>query len=530
MRLHCRRVALPLIAVLLFSISTLSQSLPPDLDSYVERTMKTFEVPGLAVAVVKDGKVLLTKGYGVRDVGKPDRVDEHTLFGIASNSKAFTAAALAMLIDEGKLKWDDPINIYLPWFQLYDPYVSHELTLRDALSHRSGLGLGAGDLMFFPPSTLTRDQILQHARYIKPASSLRSKYAYSNIMFIAAGQVIPAITGKSWDDFIRERIFSPLGMTDSVTSTEAVLAGKNHVAPHSKIDGSVVAVNWQGMDNAAPAGAIASSVSDLSKWLLLQLNTGKTADGRQLFSEKRSNEMWSPNTIVPTGEPPKPLAALKANFADYGLGWFLRDYHGRKLVYHTGGLTGQVSKTLLVPKENLGIVVLTNQESSGAFESIVYHLLDYYLQLPTPDWVADFKEARDIREKEATETENKMKLLRVAASHPSLELPQYAGDYRDPWYGLTTIGFENGGLTMKFSHTPSMVGDLRHWQHDTFIVHWRDNTIPDAYITFALRPDGSVDNVKMEPVSPLADFSFDFQDLYLTPVPKPTVPAQNVGK
>jgi hypothetical protein len=284
------------------------------------------------------------------------------------------------------------------------------------------------------------------------------------------------------------------------------------------------------MDNAAPAGAISSSVSDLSKWLQLQLNHGKLSDGTQIFSEKRSNEMWSPATIVPIGDQPKPLAALKPNFANYGLGWFLRDYHGRKLVYHTGGLTGQVSKTLLIPEEKLGIVVLTNQESSGAFESIIYHLLDYYLQLPNTDWIAAFKEARDIREKEAAETENKMKLLRVASSHPSLELPQYTGDYRDAWYGLSTIKFESGGLVMSFSHTPSMVGDLKHWQHDTFVAHWRDKTITDAYITFALKPDGSVDNVKMEPVSPLADFSFDFQDLYLTPVPKPAAPAQSVGK
>jgi CubicO group peptidase (beta-lactamase class C family) len=524
-----RRYLLPLI-LLLLSTAILAQSVPPDLDNYVERTIKTFEVPGIAVAVVKNGKVLLTKGYGVREIGKPAPVNEHTLFGIASNSKAFTAAALAMLMDEGKLKWDDPISTYLPWFQLYDPYVTRELTIRDALSHRSGLGLGAGDLMFFPPSSLTREEILRHARYIKPASSLRSKYAYSNIMFIAAGQVIPAVTGKSWDDFIRERIFTPLGMTDSVTSTDAVLASANHVAAHSKIEGHVTAVNWQGMDNAAPAGAIASSVSDLSKWVLLQLNRGKTADGKELFTAKRSAEMWSPTTIVPIGEQPKPLSALKPNFANYGLGWFLRDYHGRKLVYHTGGLTGQVSKTLLLPEENLGIVVLTNQESGGAFESIVYHVLDYYLQLPNTDWVANFKEARDIREKEAAETENKMRLLRAAASHPSLELSQYAGEYRDAWYGPSTITFENAGLTMKFSHTPSMIGELKHWQQDTFVVHWRDHTIPDAYITFALRPDGKVDNVKMEPVSPLADFSFDFQDLYLTPVPKPDLPAQSVGK
>lgn len=525
-----RRSAFIFLVALCFATFSFAQSPPADLHSWVERTMHEFQVPGAAVAVVKDGKLVYAKGFGVRELGKPEKVDEHTLFGIASNSKAFTAAALAMLVDEGKLKWDDPITAYLPWFAVNDPYITRELTIRDTLSHRSGLGLGAGDLMFFPPSTLTRDQILQRTRFIKPASSLRSKYAYNNIMFLAAGQVVPAVSGKSWDDFIRERIFQPLKMNESVTSVEAALENANHASPHSKIDGKVVPITWQGMDNAGPAGAIASSVSDLSKWMLLQLNHGTTAEGKELFSQKRSREMWAPATIVPISDPPKPLAATRPNFACYGLGWFLRDYHGRKLVYHTGGLTGQVSKTLLVPEEKLGIVVLTNQEQGGAFEAIIYHLLDQYLDLPKTDWTASFSEARKIREKEADEKEQKARLARVANSRPSLDLGGYAGEYKDPWYGTATIELAGGGLVMKFSNSPTMMGDLKHWQYDSFVVHWRDRTIPDAYLWFGLRPDGSIESVKMEPVSPLADFSFDFQDLNLAPVPKPAVQVHAAGQ
>jgi CubicO group peptidase (beta-lactamase class C family) len=516
-----RSSSLLLVFICFFASFSFAQSLPSDIDAWADRTLKEFQVPGLAIAVVKNGKVVMAKGYGVREIGKPAKVDEHTLFGIASNSKAFTTASLAMLVDEGKLKWDDPLTKYLPWFAVADPYVTHELTVRDSVSHRSGLGLGEGDLMFFPPSTLTRDQILQQARYLKPASSMRSKYAYSNIMFLAAGQVIPAISGKSWDDFIRERIFTPLGFTDSVTNVPAVLKSTNHVSPHSLIDDKVTAVDWQGMDNAGPAGAISASVSDLSKWMILQLDRGKIANGKQLFSEKRSAEMWSPTTIVPVSDPPAPIAATKPNFVCYGLGWFLRDYHGRKLVYHTGGLTGLVSKTLLVPEENLGIVVLTNAEQSGAFESMIYHVLDGYLNLPPTDWITAFHQAREIVEKEAHEKETKEKALRVGASQPSLELAKYAGDYQDAWYGPINITVENGRLVMNFTNTPSMVGDLDHWQHDAFIAHWRDKTIPDAYVWFALAPDGSIENIHMKPVSDLADFSFDYQDLLIKPVEKP---------
>ena len=228
--------------------------------------------------------------------------------------------------------------------------------------------------------------------------------------------------------------------------------------------------------------------------------------------------MWSPQTILPTGDPPPPLARLKANFADYALGWALRDYHGRKLIGHTGGVAGFVSRVMLVPEENLGVVILTNAEEDGAFDAILYHVLDHYFQLPPTDWIAAFKSVKDTEEKEAAEIMKKAEAARDADSKPSLPLEKYAGVYSDAWYGPITIRTENGGLIITFDHTPSMIGDLQHWQHDTFKAHWRERTIEDAFVTFSLNPDGTIDSARMAAVSPLADFSFDYQDLLLKPV------------
>ena len=284
--------------------------------------MKTFDVPGVAVAIVKDGAVVLAKGYGVRKLGESATVDSHTLFGIGSNTKAFTTAALGILVDEGKLSWDDRVADRLPGFQMYDPYVTHEMTIRDLLTHRSGLGLGAGDLLFFPPSTYTRDEIIAKLRYIKPESSFRSKYAYDNLLYMVAGQIIPAVTGKQWQDFIKERIFAPVGMTDSNTSVADFLPGGDFAAPHSEVEGKLQPIAAAQIDNVAPAGAINSSVSDMAKWMIVQLGGGQLPGGqRRLFSQRVSKELWTAQTILPVNDLPPALAALQTNFAAYGLGW-----------------------------------------------------------------------------------------------------------------------------------------------------------------------------------------------------------------
>ncbi len=508
-----------IILLAVAAVSASGQTAPPaDLDSYVADSMRTFDVPGMAVAIVKDGKVIVAKGYGVRKLGDPRPVDERTMFGIGSNTKAFTTAALASLVEAGKLSWDNPVYQRLPGFVMYDPYVSHEMTIRDLLTHRSGMGLGEGDLLFWPHSTYTRDEIIYKLRFMKPASSFRSHYAYDNLLYMTAGQIIPAVTGVSWDDYIRQRIFAPLGMNHSNVSNAEFQPSDNYSFPHQRLGGKLQVIPFEVLDNAGPAGSINSCAADMARWVQLQLNRGKFVDHEgRLFSEQQSKEMWSPQTILPISDPPPPLAALKANFADYALGWTLRDYHGRKLVGHTGGVAGFVSRVMLVPEENLGVVVLTNAEEVGAFDSILYHILDHYFGLPPADWIGAFKSVRNTQEKEAADAMKKAEGARAANSKPSLPLEKYAGTYNDAWYGPVTIRGGNGGLIITFDHTPTMVGDLQHWQYDTFKAHWRDHTIEDAFITFSLKPDGSIESARMAAVSPLADFSFDYQDLLLKP-------------
>lgn len=511
-------VLLAILTSSAFAQSTAPNGPPADLDAYVASSMKTFDVPGMAVAIVKDSKILVAKGYGVRKVGDPTPVDEFTMFGIGSNTKAFTTAALATLVDEGKLSWDDPVYQRLPGFVMYDPYVSHEMTIRDLLTHRSGMGLGEGDLLFWPHTTYSRADVIYKLRFMKPKSSFRSHYAYDNLLYMTAGQIIPAVTGTSWDDYIRQHIFASLGMTHSNVSNTEFKAGDDYAFPHLNFDGKLQVIPFGDLDNAGPAGAINSCAADMAKWVQLQLNHGKYVDrdGR-LFSEQRSKEMWSAQTILPIEDPPAPPAELKANFADYALGWRLRDYRGRKLVGHTGGVGGFVSRVMLVPQENLGVVILTNAEEDGAFDAILYHVLDHYFQLPPTDWIAAFKTVRDKDESDAAEAIKKAESARDANSKPSLPLAKYAGVYNDAWYGTITIREENGGLVISFDHSPTMVGDLQHWQYDTFKAHWRVHTIEDAFVTFSLNPDGSIDSARMAAVSPLADFSFDYQDLLLKP-------------
>ena len=498
-------------------------SAPPDLDAYVARVLKEFEVPGLAIAIVKDGKVVLNKGYGVRRLGEPALVDEQTLFGIASNTKAFTAAALAILVDEGKINWDDPVTKSLPGFQMYDPYVTREMTIRDLLTHRSGLGLGAGDLLFFPPTSFTRDEIVARLRFIKPATSFRSRYAYDNVLYLVAGQVVAAVSGKSWDNFIKERIFAPLGTSASNTSVKDLRPGGNFVSPHQKVEGRLQPVPYMNLDNTAPAGAINSNVAEMAKWVIAQLDEGAINNGqngnRQLFSRRQSREMWSAQTPIPVGNPPPPLSALRTNFSAYGLGWVLNDYRGRKVVSHSGGLAGMVSRVRMVPDLKLGIVVLTNQEAGGAMEAITFHVIDHYLQAPETDWVSGFRAVAEQQLAQAKEVEKKQSAVRNPDSKPSLSLAKYAGRYNDAWYGEVTIALEAEKLVLRFSRTPGLVADLEHWQYDTFVARWRDRSLnADAFVTFALKPDAGIEQVKMVPVSPLTDFSFDFQDLLFIPV------------
>jgi CubicO group peptidase (beta-lactamase class C family) len=494
---------------------------PADIDRYVSQVLKDFDVPGIGLAIVKDGKVVVAKGYGVRKLGDATSVDARTLFGIASNTKAFTATALALLVEEGKIEWDAPVIRYLPSFAMYDPFVTREMTIRDLLVHRSGLGLGAGDLLWWPTSTYDRKEIVRRLRYIKPATSFRSAYAYDNVLYSVAGEVIEAVSGQSWEDFVSSRILAKVGMTGSNVKHSAGGQGENAAVPHAPVDGKVRPVAAFTSDNTNPAGGINSSAEDMAKWVIVQLDSGRLADGSRLFSPRSTRQFWSIVTPIASGNPPPELAHLRSNFNGYALGFGLSDYRGRKKVSHTGGLPGYVSQVTMIPELRLGVVVLTNQESTEAFQAITYHVLDHYFGAPAVDYIGIFRKRAAQQEAATVAAEKTGVAKRDSTSRPSLGLGQYAGDYIDAWYGGIAIGMESGKLVMRFSHTPSLVGDLEHWQHDTFIARWRDRELrADAYVTFSLNPDGSIDQVKMAAVSPATDFSYDFQDLLLKPVVK----------
>ncbi len=502
--------------------ATATAALPRDFDAYVAGVQRQFEVPGIAVAIVKDGKLVLAKGYGVRTLGDPAAVDAHTLFGIASNTKAFTATALAILVEEGNLRWDAPVIDYLPWFQMYDPFVTREMTIRDLLVHRSGLGLGAGDLLWWPTSTYDRKEIARRLRCIKPATSFRTAYAYDNVLYSVAGEVIEAVSGQTWEDFVTSRILARVGMRESNVRHSAAAAGANVATPHASIGGHVRPIAPFTSDNVNPAGGINTSATDIAKWLMVQLDSGKLADGTRLFSPRTTFELWTIVTPYRVSRLAPELSALQASFAGYGLGFEMRDYRGHKIVSHTGGLPGYVSRVTMVPNERLGIAVFTNQEATEAFQAITYRLLDYYLAAPPTDWLPVFARLKASNDSANAAEERGAAAKRDSTSRPSLPLDRYAGTYRDAWYGDVIIALEAGKLVMRFSHTPSLTGDLEHYQYDTFIAHWRDRELrADAYVTFALKPDGSIDRVKMSAVSPATDFSFDFQDLLLVPVQTP---------
>jgi CubicO group peptidase (beta-lactamase class C family) len=499
--------------------------LPPGLDAYVAKVLKTFEVPGMAVAVVKDGQVVLAKGYGVRKLGEPAPVDAQTLFGIASNTKVFTATALGLLVEEGKLEWDGPVTRYLPWFQMWDPYVTREMTVRDLLVHRSGLGLGAGDLLLWPESTYSRREIVGRLRFIRPATSFRTAYAYDNMLYIAAGEVIEAVSGMTWENFISERILKRAGMASSRPRHDASLAGGNVAIPHAGLEKGPAPVAIDENDNMNAAGGIISCAEDMARWMLVHLDEGKLANGTRLFSERTGQELATIVTPIPISAPPAELAAQRMNFNGYALGLRVSDYRGRKVVNHTGGLSGYVSRVFMVPEIELGIAILTNQESSDAYNSVIYTVVDKALGAPPTDWMAAYLKIRAREAATTGEALGKAAAKRDASLKPSLPLEAFARTYEDAWYGPIAVTLEGAGeaahLVMSFTRSPGFVGDLEPWSRETFVVRWRDRELrADAFVTFAIDPDGNIVEARMKAVSPDTDFSYDFHDLLLKPVKK----------
>ena len=473
-------------------------------DSYVDRALREWGCPGLAIAIVKNDSVVFAKGYGVRQIESSARVDEKTVFGIASCSKAFTSASIAMLVDEKKIKWDDPATRYLDGFQLYDPYVTREITVRDLLAHRSGLPAFGGDLIWWG-STNSRDETLRRIRYVKPATSFRSKYAYQNIMFIAAGKVVSVTAGKPWEEFVKERIFVPLGMQSTSTSVKSLEGIEDIATPHMRVDGKTRAIAWRNLDNGAPAAGINSNVLDMARWIRLQLGRGMF-EGKGIFSTAVGDEMWSPQTIIPSSRPEPPLPSfLTGHFNAYGLGWSLGEYRGKFFVRHYGEDDGMSSVVGLLPEQKLGVVILTNLHVTSLHTALLYRIFDAFLKAKPEDWSSLYLKVRTNEESKAAADESAAEKVRAKNSQPSLPLSQYAGKYSNTTYGDATVTEEGGKLVVRLSASPTYIGDLEHWQYDTFLSRWRDPVAEKTFISFTLNAAGEVDEMKLK-VADYIDF------------------------
>jgi CubicO group peptidase (beta-lactamase class C family) len=489
-----RRRVIQLVAILLLAPSAIqyahAQEAPSkDFDDYVNKALKDWDVPGLAIAIVKNDQIVFAKGYGVRKLGDPTPVDDKTLFAIGSSSKAFTSASIAMLVDEGKLKLDDPATKYLPGFQLFDPYVTRELTVRDRLCHRSGLE--RGDFLWYGTS-YSRDEIVQRVRYLKPTWSLRSMFGYQNIMYLTAGQIVAGVSEKRWDDFIRDRIFKPLGMTSSNTSINDLKNADDVATPHAKIDGKVEIIPWRNIDNIAPAGSINSNVVDMAQWVRLQLGEGMYK-GQRLISSGGAKEMHTAQTVIRL-EPPWTLFYSDAHFLNYGLGWFLHDHRGRKVVEHGGNIDGMSALVAMIPEDKLGLVILTNMNGTPLTSAIASRVYDLYLGVPPRDYSADLLKTYNALLEQGKQAQKKIEESRVKGTSPTLALDQYAGAYKDEMYGDAKVAVQNGKLVLT---TPGFVGDLDHWNYDTFQVTWRARSLGKALVTFTLNARGKVDEMKL---------------------------------
>lgn len=496
-----------------------------DIDAYIARASQVLGMPGIAIAIVKDGKVVMEKGYGVRDIGKPEKIDAHTMFSIASNTKVFTAVALQMLAEQGKLDMNDRVIDHLPWFRMSDPYVTKEMRIRDLLAHRSGLGPHAGDLLYFPATSYTTKQVVEHLRYVPLMHSFRGAYDYDNILFAVATLVIEQASGQSYADFVREHIFQPVGMDESLIDGTFLKPGANAAIGQEMVRGKLTAVPMLAWVNNRGAAGIYSNVHDMAKWMNVQLADGALPMSHgdtspRLFSEDSQRQMWSTITPIDIDPPAVPaLAATTPNSLGYGEGWYLSDYRGQRLVWHTGGWPGMASEVMLVPGLKLGVVILTNQESEEPFKAVIYHVLDAYLGAPKTDWIAAYAEAMKQGNSSGDMSWHAHVAARDPNSHPSLPLANYAGDYRDAWYGDVSLRVEGGKLRLHFSKTPQLVGTLEPWQHDTFLVHWDDSALnASAFISFTLDADGKVSEARMQRASSSVASAYDFQDLRLEPV------------
>lgn len=489
-----------LFLLLLFAVEPVNSQQSKSIDSlslYIEQARELFEVPGIAVGIIKDGEIIMNQGFGFSNMSTKKVVDTGTIFGIASCSKAFTAACMAMLVEDSLLAWDDKVVDHYPDFQLNDPYITGEMRIQDLLCHRSGLQTFDGDLLWYG-TDYTRSEVVDQIQYREISYSFRSQFGYQNVMYIVAGEVIKEVTGKTWDEYLQDRIFQPLEMESSSSTNQNFTKEMNIAYPH--IDATPL--EFLDYDNSGPAASINTTSSDLLKWVDMLLNKGSAGD-QHLFSEEQYYKLTAPLTLLNAGR-----AETKGgrHFSAYGLGWFLFDYEGRKIIQHGGGLPGFHSKVVLVPEDNLGFVIIANQ-ISGLVESVYKKILDFYLSDSETDWAQLYRNSELERKKREVETMAEKEAKRLNDTKPSLSLSDYTGTYEDTMYGQAKIELSGNILSLTLMPAETLFfSEMEHWENDSFRIKFNDPFLPDGFVNFHLSDENQVISFTIDLKNP--DFHF----------------------
>lgn len=470
---------------------------PPTLDAYIAKAVADWEVPGLAISVVRNDSVLVARRYGVRELGRPERVDENTVFSIASLTKSFTATAAAMLVDDGKLEWDAPARRYLPLLQFRDPYLTENVTMRDLLAHRTGLHASNVAWMLTGAGAADRADLIRRARYWEAEAPLRTRLVYSNLGYLVAGEAIAAAAGMPYEEVIRQRIFAPLGMRSTTIGDAGAARAANRVMPHAMIGGVQRSFPWRDIDVIAAAGSVNSTATDMAQWLRFQMGDGTFA-GRRLVSAEGLWEIHSPQLAIPAS-PAFKTARQVEGIGAYAMGWNVMDYRGHPMLWHSGNADGQPAIMAILPRDHLGVVIMVNTWAAGLLHGLLLNrVLDEYLGYPPRDYSGELLPRKAEIRAAYTYTDNlrRMAADRVGGTSPSHPLAAYAGVYVDSLYGTQTVALENGGLTLRMDKGP--VADLSHWHYDTFLVTWRDPLFREVFpalLTFGASADGRIDRL-----------------------------------
>ena len=498
-----------LIVLFLFPVVFVAQEIEQRLDSIFAKAIKQWDIPGMSVGIVKNDTIALLKGYGITDVTNPQKVDENTIFAIASNTKTFTSTAIAMLVEEGKLNWDDKVADYLPYFRLYDPYVTQYMTVRDLLCHRSGLETFSGDLIWYG-SNYSREEVVKRAKYLKPKYDFRTQFGYSNIMFIAAGEIFPKVSDFTWDEFIQSRLIKPLGMTRTFLSVNDLKELENIAMPHAYHNEENVKIGYLNWDNIGAAGAINSSAKDMCNWLNLQLNNGRFK-GAKIVGEKELEEIKIPHINSRIGKGSRAIWPSK-HFDAYGLGLQMMDYKGYQIFMHGGGADGMVSRTVFVPELDFGFVILTNNGNSLPY-ALMYTILDEYIGVEKKhDWVDMFLEFRESSQERAKRLAYADEQKRVPNTQTTLPLEKYTGIYTSRMYGDVEVTINNNQLIVQFKETPIFKGYLKHWHYNTFEIEMKKViSLPKGKCSFIIDEMGEVEEMRIDIPNP----DFDFTELKL---------------